>query len=117
MAKCRAEASREGEEKPFSGAAADEAHNHLRRRVSSSSAVPASMSNQMLDFLKGYLNNIAAATTQAVENGGPLAEFSVSLAISVDTVAAQSWEIKRLYEHINALKKKRTPTSSSGRMA
>ena len=55
----------------------------------------------MLDSLKGYLNNIAAAATQT-------AELSVSLAISIDTVTAQQKEIKRLYEKINATKKKWT---------
>ena len=43
----------------------------------------------MLDSLKGYLDNISAAATQAVAKGGPLAELSASLVISVDTVAAQ----------------------------
>ena len=58
--------------------------------MSTSSAVPAPLLNQMLDSLEGYLNNIAAAATQEVANGGPLAEFSASLEISVDTVAAQA---------------------------
>ena len=44
----------------------------------------------MLDSLKGYLDNIAAAAAQAVSNGGPIAEFSASLVIAVDTVAAQA---------------------------
>ena len=65
----------------------------------------------MLDSLDGYLNNIAAVATQAVANGGPLAEFSASLAVLVDTVTAQSKEIKGPYQQINALKKKGTHNS------
>ena len=64
------------------------------------------MSNQMIDSLKGYLDNIAAAATQTATNGGPLEELAASLAVSVDTVARQQLEIKRLTEHINALKNK-----------
>ena len=64
------------------------------------------MSNQMLDSLEGYLCNIAAAATQTADNGGPLVELAASLAVSIDTVARQKIEIKRLTEHINALKKK-----------
>ena len=52
----------------------------------------------MLDSLEGYLDNIVAAETWLVANGGPLAELSVSLAVSVDTVSAQSKEIKILYQ-------------------
>ena len=36
----------------------------------------------------------------------PLSELAASLAVSVDMVARQQLEIKRLKEHINALKKK-----------
>ena len=61
------------------------------------------MSHQMLDSLEGYLNNIATAATQTVATGGPLAELAASLAVSVDTVARQQIEIKRLTEQINAL--------------
>ena len=43
----------------------------------------------MLDSLKGYLDNIAAAATQTAANGGPLAELAASLAVSVDTVNIQ----------------------------
>ena len=60
----------------------------------------------MLGSLEGYLDNIMAAATQTAANGGPLAELAASLAVSVDTVARQQPEIKRLTEHINALKKK-----------
>ena len=65
------------------------------------------MSHHMLDYLEGYLDNIAAAATQTAANGGPLAELSAILAVSVDTVAGQKIKIKRITEHINALKKKR----------
>ena len=61
------------------------------------------MSHQMLDSLEGYLNNITAAPTQTTATGGPLAELSASLAVSVDTVAKQQIKIKRLTEQINAL--------------
>ena len=64
------------------------------------------MSHQMLDSLEGYLDNIAAATTQTADTGGPLAELAASLAVSVDTVARQQIEIKRLTDQINAQNKK-----------
>ena len=60
----------------------------------------------MLDSLEGYLYNIAAAATQTATTGAPLAELAASLAVLVDTVARQQIEIKRLTEHINALRKK-----------
>ena len=64
------------------------------------------MSHQILDSLEGYLNNIAAAATQTLATGTPFSELAASLAVSVDTVARQHIEIKRLTEHINALRKK-----------
>ena len=60
----------------------------------------------MLDSLEGSLDNIAAAATQTDATGTPLAELAASLAVSVDTVACQQIEIKRLTKHINALRKK-----------
>ena len=60
----------------------------------------------MLDSLEGYLDNIAAAASQTAATGTPLAELAASLAVSVDTVARQQIEIKRLTEHINALRGK-----------
>ena len=60
----------------------------------------------MLDSLEGYLDNIAAAVTQTAATGTPLAELAASLTVSVDTVARQQIEIKRLTENINALQKK-----------
>ena len=62
------------------------------------------LSHQMLDSLEGYLDNIAAAATQTAATGGTLAELAASLAVSMDTVARQQIEIKRLPEQINALK-------------
>ena len=44
------------------------------------------LTNQMLDSLGGYLDNIAPAATQTAANGGPLAELAAILEISVDTV-------------------------------
>ena len=64
------------------------------------------MSNQILDSLEGYLENITAAATQTAANGGLLAELAVSMEVSVDKVARQQLDIKRLIEHINVLKKK-----------
>ena len=85
----RAVAAREGKEKPFGGAAADESHDQPRQRSSTDLDVTDPLSNQIPDSLKGYLDNISATATHAVANGGPLAELSTSLAISVDTVSAQ----------------------------
>ena len=64
------------------------------------------MSHQILDSLEGYLENIAAAATQTAATGTPLAELAASLAVLADTVARQHIEIKRLTDHINALRKK-----------
>ena len=60
----------------------------------------------MLDSLEGYLDNIAAAATQTAATDAPLAELAASLSVLVDTVARQQIEIKRLIEHINALREK-----------
>ena len=56
----------------------------------------------MMDLLEEYLDNIAAAATQNAVEGGPIAELGASLAISVDTVARQQQEIKRLSKQVNA---------------
>ena len=60
-----------------------------------------------MDSLEGYLDNIAAEATQTEANGGTLAELAAGMAISVDTIARQQQEIKRLSEQINASKKER----------
>ena len=60
----------------------------------------------MLDSLEGYLDNITAAATQTAVTGTPLSELVASLAVLVDTVARQHIEIKRLIDHINALREK-----------
>ena len=116
MVKRRAKASREGNNKPFSGAAVDAAHNQLCLKAVTSS-VPSPLSNHMLDLIAGYINNIASAATQAVANGGPLVELSACLSVLVDTVAAQEKEIKSLIQHVNARKKKGILNSSSGTTA
>ena len=67
-----------------------------------------------MDSLDGYLENIAAAATQTSAKGGPLVELVASLAISVDTVARQQKEIKRLLDQINALKNRVTQASGIG---
>ena len=41
-------------------------------------------------------------------------ELAASLAISIDTLARQQQEIKRLYEHINAMIKRGTQSSIIG---
>ena len=64
------------------------------------------MLHQILDSLEGYIDNIASSATQTAANGGPLAELAARLAVSVDTVARQKIQIKRLTEQNNALKKK-----------
>ena len=65
-------------------------------------------------FARRLLDNISAASTQAVTKGGQLAELSLILAISIDTVAAQQKEIKRMYKYINAMKNKGTQASRTG---
>ena len=68
----------------------------------------------MMDSLEGYLNNIAAVATQTVDHGGPLAELASSLAVSLDTVARQQQDIKRLKAQVNAFKNK-GPQETSGK--
>ena len=97
MAKRGAEADREGEDKPFGGSAVNDAHGQLRQRVHTESAGTAPLPNQMLNSLESYLDNIAAAATQTVAKGGPLAELAAILAISINTVARQQQEINRLH--------------------
>ena len=88
MEKRQTKAAREGEDKPFGGSAVNDAHDQLCRIGNTASTVPEPLTNQMLDSLEGYLDNIAVAATQALIKGGPLAELSACLAISIDTVAA-----------------------------
>ena len=64
------------------------------------------MSHQMLYSFEGYLDNIAAEATHTAAMGTPLAELATSLSVSVDMVARQQLEIKRLTENNNALRKK-----------
>ena len=45
-----------------------------------------------MDSLAGYLDNIAAATNNASEQGGPLAELAASMAILVDTNTVKAKE-------------------------
>ena len=61
------------------------------------------VTNQMVDTLAGYLDNIAAAATNA-GGGKELAELAASVAILVDTNAVQARELKQIREQINALK-------------
>ena len=107
VAKRRAEAAQEGEEKHFGGsalfgAAPEKPNKQLRRQDHKKTAGTPQLTNQILDSLEGYLDNIASAATQTATNGGPLAELAAILAISVNTVARQQQEIKRLPEQINA---------------
>ena len=93
MAKRRAEASREGEVKPFVVSAVikmvKKTHGQLQRQGHTASVGPALLTNQMLESIEVYLYNIAMAATQTVAKVEPLAELAASLAISVDTVARQ----------------------------
>ena len=104
VAKRRSEAVREGEQKPFGGSPQFGPAPVKEKTAPESN--PPTMSHQMLDSLEGYLNNIAAAATQTAATGTPLAELAARLAVLVDTVDCQQIEIKRLTEHINALRKK-----------
>ena len=89
MAKRQAEASREDKDKPFGGFTVKNIHDQLRQRGHIAYAVPAPLPNKMLDSLEGYLDNIAAATAQAVAKRGPLSKLPASLAISIDTMVEQ----------------------------
>ena len=89
-------------------------NEQLRRRGNTTSAGPALLTNKMMDLLEGYLDNIYTEATQNVAKGGPLVELSAIMVISVDTVARQQQEIKRLSEQINALKKRGTQAARVG---
>ena len=116
VVKRRAEAAREGEDKPFGGSSANKAHGQMRQKGNTASALLSPLPNQILDSLEGYLNNIAAGATQTAAKRGLPAELSASLLISVKTVSAQK-KIKRLYKEINDMKKEGNPTSSIGTTA
>ena len=88
VAKRRSEAVREGEQKPFGGSA-HFVPAPVGNEPDKTESNPPTMSHQMLDSLEGYLDNIAAAATQTVATGTPLAELAARLAVSVDTVARQ----------------------------
>ena len=66
----------------------------------------AQLTHQMMDFLERYLNNNTAAAKQTADPGDPLTDLAASLAVSVDTVARQQQEIKRLTAQVNAFTKK-----------
>ena len=102
---------REGEQKRFGGSAQFGPAPVEEKTAPESN--PTTMSHQMLDSLEGYLDNITAAETQTAATGTPLAELAAILAVSLDTVARQQIEIKRLTEHINALRKKVAAGTSS----
>ena len=85
-AKRRSEAAREGKQKPFGGSALFGVA--FVGKYPEQKETP-KMSHQMLDSLVGYLDNIAAAVTQAAATVTPLAELAASLAVFVDTVARQ----------------------------
>ena len=104
VAKRRSEAASEGEQKPFGGSVlfgvAPVGNEPPEQKETPK------MSHKILDSLEGYLENIAAAATHTAATDTPLAELTLSLAVSVDTVARQQLEINRLTEHINALIKR-----------
>ena len=60
----------------------------------------------MMDLLEEYLNTIEAAATQTEYQVGPLTKLENSLAVSVDTVAIQQQEIKRLTVQLQDFTKK-----------
>ena len=68
VAKRRAEAAREGEEISFGGSAVFGAsterktNEQLQRRGNTTSAGPAPVTNQIMDLIEGYQDNIAAVT-------------------------------------------------------
>ena len=75
------EAAREGEEKPFGGSplfglAPGKTNDRLRRQEHKKTEGNPQLTNQMLDSLEGYLDNITAAATQTDANGGPMAELA-----------------------------------------
>ena len=75
VAKRRAEAAWEGEEKTFGGSAIfgatpEKSKEKLQRQEHQRTAGPAPLTNQMMDSLEGYLDNIAAAATQTAEMEG-----------------------------------------------
>ena len=47
-------------------------NEQLRRRGNPTSAGPAPLTNQMMDSLEGYLDNIVAADTKTASKGGQL---------------------------------------------
>ena len=112
VVKRRSEAVREGEQKPFGGSA-QFGPAPVGNEPEKTESNPPTMSHQILDSLEGYLDNIVAAATQTAVTGTPLAELVASLAVSVDTVARQHIEIKRLTEHINALREKGVSSTAS----
>ena len=88
VAKRRAEHAREGEEKMIGGSALFGAAPEKIRDHKNTEGDP-QLTNQMLDSLEGYVDNIATAVTQTAANGVLLEELAASLEISVDTVARQ----------------------------
>ena len=99
VAKRCSEAAQEGEEKPFSGSVTFGVTNKTQTKG-------AQLTHHMMDFLEGYLNNIAAAATQTADPSGPLAGLAAILAVSVETIARQQQEIKRLTAQLQAFTKR-----------
>ena len=118
VAKRRSEAAWKGQGKPFGGSAIFGAalekttDEQLRRRGNPTTAGPSPITNQMMDLIEGYLDNIAVVATQTASKGGTLAELAASLEISVDTVMIYQQEIKRFSEQVNALKNRGTQATS-----
>ena len=74
VGKRRSEAAREGEEKPFVDSVTFGATDKTQTKG-------AQLTHQMMDFLEGYLNNIAAAATQTADPSGTLADLAASLVV------------------------------------
>ena len=82
---------------PFSGQAIEQALPHqLQPQVT----------NQMVDTLVGYLDNITSAATKT-GRGTKLVDLAASMAILVDTNRAQAKELKQMREQINALRNRK----------
>ena len=112
--KRRPKATWEGEEKPIGGSAIfgaapeKKANKTLQKQEHQKTAGPDPLTNQMMDSLERYKENIATSSMEMAVNGGLCAELAASLVISVDTFARQQQEIKLLSEWISALKKRET---------
>ena len=71
------------------------------------------VTNQMVDTLAGYLDNISAAATTA-GRGAYMDDLAASMAILVDTNASQAKELKKTREQINSFRNNNPRADKSG---